>query len=261
MISKTANNMVLVKPVHKDIMRKLPGTDLVLGVPTHAKDQYLKNYAHRHFEVVMAPEKLVIPNSRRLLNAQGAAITWHTECEIKSGDMVWVQLKAGQSAHKVQFDDDPEVYFLINYSSMFVAQRRRTHVEWGKKVENVIKKDEVLWDVIPLNGYIICETVEAQKPKTNLILPEIKKEYDPRLRVKYVGKPAKYYLGLNDIGHFYKKKGDTTKFKSGDLIYPRQSGMPGSRFWINIEGEYFHDFNGVNQLVAIERRFIMAYDN
>lgn len=239
-------------------MRILPKTNLVLGAPTHVKDQYLKNYALRHFEVVDAPDKLVIPNSRRLLNAQGATMTWVTECEIQKGDVVWVQLKSGQKAIKVKRDG--EILFLVNYANLFVAQRRKLSHEWGENVKNTLKKDEAIFDVIPLNGYIICETMETQY-NTNLIVPQQSRRVkDSRIRIMYVGKPVTHYIGLNDVGRFYKQKADSTDLKTGDVIYPRQSGMPGSRFWINIEGEYFHDFNGVNQLVAIERRFIMAYE-
>ena len=250
--------MVLLRPVTTEIMRILPGTKLVLGAPKIVKDQYLKNYAHRHFEVVEVPDNLVIPNSRRLLNNQGASITWVTGCEIKKGDIVWVQLRAGQSSFKVTMEG--KLCYLVNYANLFVAQRRRINHEWGKKVNNVLKKDETLWDVIPLNGYIICETLGKQY-NTKLLIPEkSRREKDTRIRIMYAGKPVSHYIGLNEIGHFYKKKADNTDLKTGDILYPRQSGMPGAQFWINIEGEYFHDFNGVNQLVAIERRFIMAYE-
>lgn len=229
---KLLNNLVLVKPIVEG-SRTYKDTHIILGVTAAAKDQYLKNYAKRNFEVVAVPDRLTFPKTRLEFFESGYAFRYRTEMELKVGDIVWVKLRSGHGA--TQIGDN----YAVHYADIFVAQRRNLHRDLAKPVKNRIMKDEAFFDIIPLNGNVICDKVLQEK---KLVIRQ-KTEIPGRLKVKYVGKPSKSYFTIIE-DRFVEMPLPQFEVKSGDII---QADGP----YLNVEGEYFHDFNGESQPVTI----------
>lgn len=237
------NNLVLLKAVF-DGTERVHGS-IILGVGRAAKDQYLKNYSRRHFEVVKIPDRLVFPRTRQEFFDSGYAFRYRTEMELKVGDIVWVKLRSGHGAHGVEIEGLR--YYLVHYADCYVAQRRNLHRDLSKPNKNMLMKDETFWDIVPLNGNVICEKVYK---KSNALSIKDKEEIPGQLRVKYVGKNSPSYFTIEN-DKFIEKKMTPVKLKHKDII---QCDGP----YLNIEGEYFHDFNGETQPVAIHTTNIAA---
>jgi co-chaperonin GroES (HSP10) len=250
---KLLNNNVLLKPVFNKMERVTP-SGIIIGVPSHTKDQYLKNYSQRHFWVIKTPEKFTNPDTANRFKSFKGTVTWGTTMELMAGDMVWVVLRVANSTPRIEIDG--EEYLIVNYTHIFVAQRLT-----DKKTENTINRDGKMWDVIPINGYIICETLNDEQRGQLDVLYKLRKKPNI-LKVKYIGTPNKFYCTITKSG-FRVLEGDNSPIKTGDYIYtemPDNKGKPG-QYYIPIEGEYFHDFNKENRLFAIDRRFVTSYIN
>lgn len=234
------NNHVLLKPVISSPER-VKGS-IILGVGKATKDQYLKNYVYRHLEVVAVPE-LKFPTTREEFSDSGYAFRYKTEMELKIGDIVWVKLRSAHGAKEVFVDGERLV--LVHYADCYVAQRRNFHVNLAN-YKNIIIKDDVVWDVIPLNGNIICEKVYKKPTKWDFKpIEDVGK-----LKVKYVGNQSKSYFTMIN-GEFREIPLPIVKIKHKNIV---QCDGP----FLNLEGEYFHDFNGESQPVAIHHTNIAA---
>jgi hypothetical protein len=241
---KPINNMVVVKTVIDDAARPYGKSGLILGKT--AKDQYLKNYTHRHFEVVYVPDKLYFPSSKYDFASSGCAFRYRTDMELQVGDMVWVKLRSGHRAMGIIADDGQKYYF-IHYANCYVAQRRSHHNEMGKQ-KQIVVKDEAAWEVIPLNGNIICDKL-YKKPFSSLHIKD-KVEDLGKLKVKFTGSHSpSYFTIIRD--EFKEIELPETKLRRGMIV---QADGP----FMNVEGEYFHDFNGISQPVTIHRTNIAS---
>lgn len=250
------NNQVLLKPVNNKLERALP-SGIIVGVPSHTQAQYLANYAQRHFHVIKTPKHFVNPSTKKNFFYHNCQVTWGTEMELKEGDMVWALYR--QALNAPRFEIDGEEYLFMNYTHLFVAQRKADVLDL-RKPKPTLEKDEQIWQVIPLNGYIIGETMKDEK-KSKLDVLGDRRNKQGQLKVKYIGRPNDYYVTLGPKGKFIKTEGDKSPIKPGNVIYtemPDNKTTPG-QFYIPIEGEYFHDFNEETRLYAIDRRFITAY--
>lgn len=243
---KPINNYVLLKPV-VDGTERTHGK-IILGVGRAAKDQYLKNYIYRHLEVIKIPEKLDFPRSRTEFADSGYAFRYRTELEIKPGDTVWVKLRSIRGAIPIYIDK--ERYVMVHYADCFVAQRRNTHRDLARPSKNMVMKDDTYWDVIPLNGNVVCEKI--YKKGSELSVKE-KYEIPGKLKVKYVGKTSPSYFTILEE-KLAEVEIPPIKIKHKDVV---QCDGP----YINIEGEYFHDFNGESQPVVIHSSKIAAVLN
>lgn len=233
---KPINNLVLLKAVY-DSPERAHGS-LILGVGRAARDQYLKNYSRRHFEVIRTPEKLVFPKNRQEFFDSGYAFRYRTPMELKEGDTVWVKLRSGHGAKAVEVEGCK--CYLVHYAECYVAQRRNLHRDLSKPNKNLLMKDDTFWDIIPLNGNVICEKVYK---KSNALSIKDKEEVPGQLKVRYIGKNSPSYFTIEN-DRFVEKELVPVKLKHKDVI---QCDGP----YLNIEGEYFHDFNGETQPVAI----------
>ena len=239
---KPQNNYILVKPITTNVMRKVG--NVVLGVPNYIKDQYLKNYTIRHFEVVKTPDKITLPENKRQFAEMGYQPVFQEELLIKPKDIVWVNLQASHNAIKISFKDREGDYFLVHYSQIYVAKRRCFRVEQGESTSKKLVHDDVVWDVIPLHGYVICEKILKKHPYIDKM-----EEVPGKLKVQYTGD-----CPVNK----YNTKGDKLEL----VEYHHLRIRPGSTVqldgpWIPLEGEYFKDFSGTD-LVAVERQYIMG---
>jgi len=238
---KILNNLVLLKAVIDNTERTYKGTSLILGVRPAVKDQYTKNYAKRHFEVVQVPDKLVFPRSRFEFFESGYAFRYRTEMELQVGDIVWVKLRSGHRATEIQLNG--EKFYLVHYADCYVAQRRNLHRDLTKPSKNRIMKEDAYFDIIPLNGNLICE--KMYKYPTDKFAIKDKVEEPGKLKVKFIGSHSESYFSI-------------VNEKFVELLIPRfnvkhKDEVQADGPYLNVEGEYFHDFNGEYQPVAIHR--------
>jgi hypothetical protein len=225
------------------INRPIGNSGLVVGVPTHVKDQYLRNYQVRHFEVVKIPDSLVLPQNKRQFVEMGYQPPYEEEMDLKPKDIVWANLQAAHQAIKVNFKDKEQDYYLVHYSQIYVVRRRCFHVNWDDKVDNRVKFDDVVLDVIPLHGFVVCEKLfEKHKYLDKQV------EVQGKLKVKWTGKCPPFIYNINN-GQLGKDEYHHLNVKAGDRI---QADGP----YIGLESELFQEFTGHKNLIVIERRFI-----
>ena len=239
---KPQNNYVLLKPMAETINRPIGNSGLVVGVPTHVKDQYIKNYQVRHFEVMKVPD-IRHPENKRQFMEMGYQPPYEEEMELKPKDVVWANLQAAHQAIKVNFKDREGDFFLVHYSQIYVARRRCFHVNWDDKIENRLKFDEVMWDIIPLHGFVVCEKIFKKHPYIDRM-----DEVLGKLKVKYTGKCPSFIYEW-DKDSLIKTEYHYLDVKSGNTI---QLDGP----FIPLESDLFQDFNGVDNQVVVERRYI-----
>lgn len=240
---KPQNNYILLKPMAEMLNRPIGNAGLVVGVPTHIKDQYIRNYQVRHFEVVRVPDKIVLPGNKREFAAMNYQPPFEEELELKPKDIVWANLQAAHQAIKLNFKDRNGDFYLVHYSQIYVARRRLFHVEWGDKQANTVKYDDVMWSVIPLHGYVVCEKIYKKHPYIDRMDEELGK-----LKVKYTGTCPPYIYNIKD-GNLEKLEYNHLRIRPGSVV---QLSGP----FVNLESELFQDMTGEKNLCVVERRWI-----
>jgi hypothetical protein len=242
---KSQNNYILLKPLAENTLRVVGKAGLVVGVPAYVKDQYLKNYQVRHFEVVKVPDKITLPGNKRQFAEMGYQPPYEEEMELKPKDIVWANLQAAHQAIKVNFIGKEGDYYLVHYSQIYVARRRCFHVNWDDKQENRLKFDDVMWDIIPLHGFVVCEKIFKKHP-----IIDRQDEVMGKLKVKWTGKCPLFIYDIKN-GQLEKTEYNHLDVKSGDRV---QLDGP----WVAMESPLFQDFNGTANLCVVEQRFITA---
>jgi hypothetical protein len=159
-------------------------------------------------EVVAVPDKLVYGDH---LDFQ-QSMPHQTEMELKVGDEVIVRYLAihdalGSKDPKHFTHENGEDVFFIKYEDIYVAKRNVS--DWmniaasgpkDKKAVKDLENDNVIWDkgkyyeIIPLNGWTLCEPLSVEI-KTKLIIPDyLKKKADKKVCIAtFVGSPNKSY--------------------------------------------------------------------
>ena len=166
--------------------------------------------------VTRVPEKLYFnpkdPNS----------MLWETDMELQVGDLVWFGIMESSNAQEILCEG--RLYKIIPYADIIVARRRT--------------------EVIVLNGYALCQTVNRQKISDLDVISEESID-TTRCIVRYVGKPNKRYKVKNHIDHKDLKPGDVV------LLQPRTS------FWYLERKRYLANFNGDELYIVVPRRKIV----
>ena len=123
---------------------------------------------------------------------------WHgveneTDMELQDGDQVYFKYLAyvnampgeNENDHKYyEVDNDPAVYILIKYDSIFCIRRQND-------------------EIYPINGYVICEPLDAEdKWHSDIIIQpqitnEIYKRSETFAKVVSIGSPIKKYRSPN----------------------------------------------------------------
>ena len=160
-IKKVLNNKVLLRTVYKATEQRRSGIYLIAPSET---DWRPAEHTNRISEVILPPESLFFNDK------SNRSLPWKTEIEIKKGDIVWHDFMAANNCIVIKTDKQPEEeYKLLDYNDIYVIKRNG--------------------DLIPINGYILCE--EVKEKKSDL---EISEKTDKRFgRVAYVGKKNKRY--------------------------------------------------------------------
>ena len=132
-------------------------------------------HADRIGEVVMIPPGLFYhKRSYRDYPYGGEALPWDCDLELQVGDIVVHTFMNREDIVNIEVEDEPgELYRMMPYDDIYAARRG----------------DEI----IPLNGYSLCEEVKKEKP-SKIIETVEEKDIDQTIgRVAHVGKPNRAY--------------------------------------------------------------------
>jgi len=163
--------------------------------------------------VARAPEKLYYNED------DPDSMEWECDMELEVGDKVWGGIIEFANAQEILCED--KLYKLIPYADLYVAKR-------GDKV-------------IPLNGYILCQTVKCRKMSDLDYFSEMYVD-QTRCIVKYVGKPNKRYKSDNMV--------DFADLRPEDEIVL----VPRTPFQFLERKTYMSAFNGDNLYIVLPRR-------
>ena len=211
------------------------------------RDQYLNQNANRVVRVVKLPKSL--PPHR-----------WKTNIELKVGDIAWVSPFNAVNCPMIILDD--KEYSLISYYDFRVAKRRNFKREIncvvdkdgkGKRVLKGNKKymieDEKVHEIIPLNGYLMCEEVYTKKKALDYEKDVLTTKYG---RIKYVGEPNEYYISTVGGRRLKQDLDGGCDVKSGDLVLKEE------RIHMRVEEPLHLHFDGKTVYFVIQRRHIMV---
>lgn len=228
-------NRVLVKRITDNAKGK---TNSGLYYPSQMhQNQFLYQNADSVFEVVAVPDEIT---------EEGGM--WMTDVEVKPGDLAFVERRQALTAEVIISDDGTE-YRLINYFAIIVVKRLTHSIAYNNTIPKYINEDDKIYEVIPVNGYILCSDVIKEVGSRFTVLEKyIDKN---RAIAEYVGKPNKYYV--------YKKSKKPDLDKGVD-IKPRQKisvDIANKNALINsrkyLEDPLFCKFNGSKMYFYIQR--------
>jgi hypothetical protein len=208
----------MIKLNKHEILRLKLMANKVLVKPSREIDELLFTdgqkifIEHKVAPEMHAPTRGTIVNICKELNFY--AMPWLTTIEAKIGDEVISSYESilycfndGDSS-RTFVDENNDKYFLLDYSDLFIAIRDN--------------------EVIPLNGYVICEPME-ESVKSTLFIPDQLKKFnsDKFGKVAYIGSVNKeYYItnGNKDIRHDLKDAADVSV---GDIvIFDKNCDLP-----------------------------------
>ena len=181
--------------------------------------------------VARAPEKLYYNED------DPDSMEWECDMELEVGDKVWGGIMEFANAQEILCED--KLYKLIPYADLYVAKRET----WVKRPDPA-GYDVERWggeEIIPLNGYILCQTVKCRKMSDLDYFSEMYVD-QTRCIVKYVGKPNKRYKSDNKV--------DFADLRPEDEIVL----VPRTPFQFLERKTYMSAFNGDNLYIVLPRR-------
>lgn len=193
-------------------------------------------HVNRVFKVVTVPDKFKYYEDKLKKDNQCKNFSspeWNTDIECVPGDIVFTSKSGGLNAHYVGSDD-----VLINY----------THIYFLLRKGNDIKIGDDNYDIIPINGYVICEPYREKV--SFLWTPDDDKPIEWG-KTLYVGKRNKEYWNVN----IYDKKShrgfDALEINKGDIIRKRRADIH-----FDIENDLYSMVN--SKWFVIHRRDIIG---
>lgn len=197
---KTGNNKVIVKihsPNSKDEKEGLK----VVGDTEWDK----AGHTDRIGIAIKVPDKLYYERGKM------GSMPWQTTMQIKEGDLLLFSYFDSFNADFIIAQG--EEYRLIPYQEIYAAKRPfNGSFDWGTdsfKRFFDISKDDHVDEIIPLNGYIICE--EFMQEKTSGLDVISDKRVDIRVaKIRYKGRKITEYYNkrYSDKGFSILRKGD-----------------------------------------------------
>jgi co-chaperonin GroES (HSP10) len=147
------------------------------------------------------------------------SMDWDCDMEVEKGDVAYFGLIDSANCHEVVCED--RLYKIIPYQELYVTKR-------GK-------------DIIPLNGYILCQTVNMKKISELDVLSEDKIDKTKAI-VRFVGTPNKRYKTKSYADHLDLQPGDEV------LLEPR------TPFLFLERKTQFATFDGDNLYIVVQRK-------
>lgn len=191
--------------------------------------------------VYRAPQKLYFNEK------DDASMMWECDMELQRGDRVWFSIIESYNAMTFKVED--KYYKLIPYSDIYVAKRfiASAYHEVLASYQTVYDDDRY-WQVICLNGYVLCEPVNLKKISDLDVVSEDKID-TTKARVKFFGTPNKRYKDKSSV--------DFQELHEGDMVLLAK----GTPLMFLERKKYFAQFDGDNLYWVIQRRKIMAILN
>jgi len=202
----SCRNQVLVKRKYKNEEQQTESGVFVIADSSFRPALH----ADRIAEVVLVPPGLYYhKHSYSHYQYGGESMPWDCDMELQVGDTVVHTFMNRDDIVNIEVEDEPgELYRMMPYDDIYVARRG----------------DEV----IPLNGYCLCEEVEKESMSDVLEIILCDKEGDIEApidktvgKIAYVGKPNRAYRG---DGWERDLDGDM-KVNVGDTVIKRRSDI------------------------------------
>lgn len=242
---KPIRNNVLMRRVYKNL-EETTAAGLYKAAPSMNKNEYLYQNSDRVFEVMATPDELHM--HPKIANCP----LWVCDMELEKGDLVWVWGRA--PLYCPQIVTPEETYDLISYFECIVALRRTTFVDWSRLRELYVKRGEMIYKVIPLNGYVIMEEIKESESVLDYEKEKVREDLG---RVAYLGKPNKFYWSFDKVNKVFTThdRESTVDIKVNDRVV--LGTIRGERARPMLEDTLFHYFNGGNYF-ALQRQYIDA---
>lgn len=228
---KCINNKVLIK-IDVSAYETL-GSGFMLGDEQYefsANRYNVAVHSVRHGEIVKQVDTFYYSPSKNGLQDH------KTEIETLIGDDVFFPTGESENCPLFRFKND--YYLLMDYEILYLA-KRKTSV---KKIENQVEVNGSLFDIIMLNGFILCERVYDEiKSSISLEDKVLNKKY---AKVVYLGNPVEYRS---------PKHISAEGIKIGDIIILTNYGAE-----VMLEDELHLFFDGMNTYRVVQRKFVMG---
>jgi co-chaperonin GroES (HSP10) len=204
------------------------------------------HHAVRQGEVVAIPNKFTYSET----GTQGHKTT----IEIEVGDIVFFPLV--ESVNGELFICNGEYYLMLNYETLYLAKRRVVLLSNS----NSLVVDGKLFEVIMLNGYLLCETL---KQETNQFAIDKDKKNLKLAKVLFSGLPVVYRDTKPMIIHSTKVdcRGYTDgkyvpsngEIKNGDIILISKVVQNAE---VMLENDMHLHFDGKNNYRLVQRKYV-----
>lgn len=177
-----------------------------------------------------------------------SSMEWDTDMELQEDDIVYFSLIESANSHEVLCES--KTYKILPYADCYVAKRRRNMFERGDDALffniDLDKTDE--FKVIPLNGYVLCQTTTLKKLSELDVTSEDKID-KTRAIVRYVGTCNRSYKVKSYIDHPNLHPGDEVLLERGTVhLYLERK-------------DYASTFNGSELYLVVPRRKIAMVIN
>jgi hypothetical protein len=167
------------------------------------------------------------------------SMEWDTDMELQESDVVFFSLIESANSHEVLCEG--KTYKILPYADCYVAKRKEVELwKLGGNFEGGLR--EVI-KVIPLNGYVLCQTVNLPKLSALDVTSEDKID-KTRAIVRYVGTCNRSYKVKSYIDHQDLQPGDEVLLERNTVHLPLE------------RKSYSATFNGDELYILIPRRKI-----
>lgn len=197
---------------------------------THEKDRYnAGEHTIRHGKVVRHPKEFIYHEHGQQKHK--------TTIEIQLGDDVF--FPGSESSNCPLIESNGRLYLVLDYEVLYVAKR-----EVNGKFGNIYVDDK-WFQVIPLNGYLMCKKYyDDAKSPLSITMKNINKKV---VDVVYAGSPVEYR----------QSKGGThptgKEVKAGDRLFIYNHDA-----MVMLESDMHLHFDKANNYRMVQRKYVMA---
>lgn len=245
---KMLNNRVLIK-IDPTVYEK---TNSGLFVETAS---YLNENNRFKPEFHAVRQGIVVKVPERYIYRENGIESHDTEIEVEIGDIVFFPLVESVNGDLIKCDDD--FYLCINYETLHLAKRQ---VVLLTNSDNSIIVDGKLYEVIMLNGYLLCEPVYEE---TSKFAVEDKVKNKKLAKVVFSGNPVKYrdtkpmsiHSTTVDCRGYTDGKyvPSNAEVKNGDTIMISKA-VQGAE--VMLENDLHLHFDGKNNYRLVQRKYV-----
>lgn len=244
---KLINNRVMIK-INPEVYEK---TNSGLLVESAAYDNEQNRYKPDHHAVRCGE---IVNQAKKFVYHEDGQQSHRTTIETEIGDTVWFPLV--ESVNGDLFLCKGDYYLVINYETLHVARRRVVLLT----TSNSLVVDGKLYDVIPLNGYLLCEPIYVEQSKYAI---EEKKKNPKLAKVVYSGNPVEYRDTKPAI--IYSTKVDCRGYTDGKYVPSNGEIKNGDTILISkvvqgaevmLENDMHLQFDGKNNYRLVQRKYV-----